>query len=159
MRFRSAIFSVLFCSALPLFAQDCPLPEGFSAVEPFTPHIADTEMPQGYVLFNLWALWCAPCREELPLLNQLAKESSALQVFALNLNDGVEAATQLFADLSIDALPPISSADDNLLSQLKAIGLPYTAVLHDGQVIAVKHGILKETQSIKRFVTCQLGEK
>lgn len=159
MIFRSAILSAFCTYALSVFAQDCPLPEGFSAVEPFTPHIADAEIPQDYVLLNLWALWCAPCREELPLLNQLAKSSSALKVFTLNLNDGIEAATQLFQELAIDALSPISSADSDLLSQFNAIGLPYTAVMHHGKVIAVKHGMLKETQSIQRFVNCQIGEK
>lgn len=160
MLFRSAILSAATTLSLCSLAQDCPLPEGFSAVEPFSPQIADAQLPQGYVLFNLWALWCAPCREELPLLDAYAAaETSATEVFALNLNDGAEASAQLFKDLNIQHLSPISSADSELLTQFKAVGLPYTAIIHDGKVIAAKNGILKETQSIDRFVTCQIGEK
>lgn len=158
MYLRLALIAVL-SAALPAFAKDCPLPEGFSAVDPFAAAISDSKLPEGYVLFNLWALWCAPCREELPLLDAyLAEKPAALNVFALNLNDGEEASAALFKDLNIQHLEPHSSADTELLSRFKAVGLPYTAIIRDGEVIAAKNGILKETDSITDFITCQTGE-
>jgi thiol-disulfide isomerase/thioredoxin len=38
------------------------------------------------LLINLWATWCEPCRDEYPLLNELAKEYSpkGLQVVGVN---------------------------------------------------------------------------
>lgn len=159
MYLRSALTAALCAAALPVFAKDCPLPEGFSAVEPFQVEIADSELPQGYVLFNLWALWCAPCREELPLLDAYAaRDDAPLQTVALNLNDGSEAAAELFKELGIKHLEPVSSADTDLLGKFRAVGLPYTAIIRDGSVIAAKNGILKETDSIDRFITCQTGE-
>lgn len=158
MHLRLALIAAL-SAALPTFAKDCPLPKGFNAVEPFAAEISDSKMPEGYVLFNLWALWCAPCREELPLLDAyLAEKPESLSVFALNLNDGEEAAATLFKDLNIQHLEPHSSADTELLGQFKAVGLPYTAIIRDGEVIAAKNGILKETDSITDFITCQTGE-
>ncbi|MCW8127024.1 TlpA family protein disulfide reductase [Microbulbifer halophilus] len=49
--------------------------------------------PAGKVLLvNYWAEWCKPCREEIPELNRLARESEALQVVGVNY-DRLPAAT------------------------------------------------------------------
>ncbi|MGB6431539.1 MAG: TlpA disulfide reductase family protein [Candidatus Acidiferrales bacterium] len=41
------------------------------------------------VVVNFWATWCGPCREELPMLNQLAGQYPAADVFfvAISLDD------------------------------------------------------------------------
>jgi len=41
------------------------------------------------MVVNFWATWCGPCREELPMLNQLAGQYSAGDVFfvAISIDD------------------------------------------------------------------------
>jgi thiol-disulfide isomerase/thioredoxin len=41
------------------------------------------------LLVNFWATWCEPCRDEYPMLNELAKEygPKGLHVVGVNLND------------------------------------------------------------------------
>lgn len=41
------------------------------------------------LLITFWATWCEPCRDEYPMLNQLAKEYAAkgLNVVGVNLDD------------------------------------------------------------------------
>ena len=41
------------------------------------------------LLVTFWATWCEPCRDEYPMLNQLAKEYAAkgLNVVGVNLDD------------------------------------------------------------------------
>jgi thiol-disulfide isomerase/thioredoxin len=41
------------------------------------------------LLITFWATWCEPCRDEYPMLNQLAKEYAAkgLNVLGVNLDD------------------------------------------------------------------------
>ncbi|TXF89033.1 redoxin domain-containing protein [Neolewinella aurantiaca] len=57
-----------------------PLPRFGTANEPITytdfEDIAGlfTQQSDTTYLINFWATWCKPCREELPLLNQLARE-------------------------------------------------------------------------------------
>ncbi len=34
----------------------------------------DKQSEPGWKLINFWAVWCAPCRDEIPELNQLAKQ-------------------------------------------------------------------------------------
>jgi thiol-disulfide isomerase/thioredoxin len=40
------------------------------------------------VVANFWAVWCAPCREELPLLSQLAASTRGQSVEYLLVNTG-----------------------------------------------------------------------
>jgi len=41
------------------------------------------------VLVNLWATWCEPCRDEYPMLNELAKQYApqGLQVVGVSMDD------------------------------------------------------------------------
>ena len=59
------------------------------------------------VLLNLWATWCAPCREEMPALQRLetALGSDTFQVVAVAVDKaGLEGAKKFFKDNKIDGL-------------------------------------------------------
>lgn len=46
--------------------------------------------PPRWLLINYWAVWCAPCRSEIPELNRLAAEhADRLRVLGVNF-DGLE---------------------------------------------------------------------
>ena len=47
-------------------------------------------------LVNVWASWCAPCRQEHPLLMQLAKDEN-LVIAGLNYKDKPAQANRAFA--------------------------------------------------------------
>jgi thiol-disulfide isomerase/thioredoxin len=51
------------------------------------------------ILVNFWASWCAPCREEEPSLDQLAKayDPSSLQVVAISVDDAWDPIEKFFA--------------------------------------------------------------
>jgi cytochrome c biogenesis protein CcmG/thiol:disulfide interchange protein DsbE len=45
---------------------------------------------EGHVtLVNVWASWCVPCADEVPFLNQLAKDKR-IQLVGLNYKDGAD---------------------------------------------------------------------
>ena len=58
---------------------------------------------ENWLLINYWATWCAPCRKEIPELNQLARSAPGLTVYAVNF-DGVtgEELIAQAADLGIE---------------------------------------------------------
>ena len=47
----------------------------------------DLQSPQKLVLINYWAVWCAPCRKEIPEFNELAAEhANQVTVLAVNFD-------------------------------------------------------------------------
>src|SRR6266849_5559501 len=67
------------------------------AKEPHDPQLIDAQgyakLVQQYrgkpLLMTFWATWCEPCRDEYPMLNELAKQygPKGLQVVGVNFND------------------------------------------------------------------------
>lgn len=61
-------------------------------------------------LINLWASWCAPCREEIPVLAQYASEPGAIRVVGINVQDSPTSALSLLSDLGVH-YPSFGDAD------------------------------------------------
>ena len=51
-----------------------------------------------YTLINFWASWCAPCRDEHPLLIRLSKEKN-LKILGINFKDKKKQAETFLNDL------------------------------------------------------------
>lgn len=87
-----------------------------------------------YVLVNLWATWCAPCRREMPQFDALAKNlaDQGLVVVALSVDRGSRQKPDAFLDeLAIKRLVRGHSGDQSAARALGLFGLP-TTVLMDG---------------------------
>lgn len=85
-----------------------------------------------YVLLNLWATWCAPCRLEMPALDRLqaALGSDKFEVVALSLDkDGIEKARKFFADTKIANLKFYIDPTGKEGFNLKPVGLPTTFLI------------------------------
>ncbi|MEE4661371.1 MAG: TlpA disulfide reductase family protein [Halieaceae bacterium] len=56
-----------------------------------------------WLVINYWASWCAPCREEIPELNRLARRAPELSIYAINF-DGIQGEALLAAarDMGIE---------------------------------------------------------
>jgi len=49
--------------------------------------VAASRLQDQWLVINYWAIWCAPCRKEIPELNQLAQQlSGQAGVFAVNFD-------------------------------------------------------------------------
>ena len=75
------------------------------------------------VLFNFWATWCAPCKEEMPSLDLLSlnKNLDNLQIFPINVGqDNLEKASLFFEDQEIKNLEIYF---DNPITLAKKFGL------------------------------------
>lgn len=91
------------------------------------------------VLFNLWATWCVPCREEMPALNALEKEMGGerFQVVPVNIDTGDDEKPKAFlAETGVDALQLYRDNTIEVFNSLKkeglAFGLPVTLLI-DGK--------------------------
>jgi thiol-disulfide isomerase/thioredoxin len=85
------------------------------------------------VLLNLWATWCAPCREEMPSLARLQKElgSDRFQVVALAVDKaGLDGARKFMKDNKIDGLALYADPTARVGTELKVIGMPTTILMN-----------------------------
>jgi thiol-disulfide isomerase/thioredoxin len=90
------------------------------------------------VLVSLWAVWCQPCRRELPVLDQIAAEHPDLAVVAVNIGDEVSAITSFVDELSL-ATDVVVDRDGDMLSELDAPTVPVTFVLDANGRVLWKH--------------------
>lgn len=88
------------------------------------------------VLFNLWATWCVPCREEMPALNALQKSlgSDKFEVVAVNIDTGDDEKPKAFrSDYGINELGFYRDSSMGVFNTLKkqglAFGLPVTLLV------------------------------
>ncbi len=84
------------------------------------------------VLLNLWATWCAPCREEMPSLNNLKKlfGGQEFDVLAISMDrQGLNKPKKFFEEHKLNELALYIDPTAKLMFKLKALGLPATLLI------------------------------
>lgn len=93
------------------------------------------------IVLNNWASWCAPCREEIPVLVQAAQEhGDAVAFVGLNVSDEPKAARDFAAQTGM-SYPSIVDADGALLASIPGVpakALPSTVVVDSQGRIAAR---------------------
>jgi len=120
---------------------EAPAPD-FTLPDATGTEVALDDFAGDVVLLNFWASWCGPCREEMPLLDQLSDRYSDLGFTMLGIN--VEEDSSL-ADRFLEGTPvdfPILYDRANSVSQLyDVVAMPTTIILdRQGTVRFVHHG-------------------
>lgn len=89
------------------------------------------------ILLNLWATWCAPCREEMPALDRLQASlgGPGFEVVALSIDrGGVHLIKRFYEELGLRALGIYVDENGEALAKLGAVGIPLTLLVdRDGR--------------------------
>jgi len=94
------------------------------------------------VLLNVWATWCAPCREEIPELQALyeANASSGFEVIGVSVDGrGERENIRRFADEFAMTYPIWHDPGDVFGMTFRTIGVPVTFLLDRDGVIRWRH--------------------
>ena len=135
-------------SALPQLAFDCL---GGGSLDL-------TRAPGVPTVVNLWASWCGPCREELPLMQELADTAGdRVRVVGIVSRDGEPQAESFAADAGT-TFPSAFDGDGDLMAELGLNGLPYTMFLAaDGTLVHSELGPVESTEELQELVAAYLG--
>lgn len=100
----------------------------------------DLSRLRGPAVVNLWASWCKPCREELPLLARLDERTGdRLTVVGIDVQDSdPEAAVRLASDAGV-TYPQLVDPDSTTRGPLRVVGLPQTIFVDaQGRMVATE---------------------
>jgi len=81
------------------------------------------------VIINFWATWCAPCKEEMPHLNQLKSKSTFkdIEIIPINIADEeLKKSKEFFEELKINNLEIFYGSSLELAKEFKLRGIPTT---------------------------------
>ncbi|MFI5932442.1 TlpA disulfide reductase family protein [Actinoplanes sp. NPDC051494] len=131
-------------SAGPLLSASAgPSGAALSPAPPSTaPDIPDLSLPcftggaavrttdlRGPAVINLWGSWCGPCREELPIMQELADATTGrLRVLGVDTRDSRDAGASFAADHGV-SIPTLYDPEQKLLAGLGKATLPVTVFL------------------------------
>ncbi|MGK5110545.1 MULTISPECIES: TlpA family protein disulfide reductase [unclassified Geodermatophilus] len=107
---------------------------------------------------NLWASWCGPCREELPLVQQLADAAGdRLRVVGLVSQDPASNGLSFAADAGI-TMPTGVDEEGELAIEQGLRGLPYTYLLRaDGSIAHLQLRPVTSYEELRGLVAEHLG--
>ncbi|MFG6459423.1 TlpA disulfide reductase family protein [Roseateles sp. BYS96W] len=94
------------------------------------------------VLVNFWATWCAPCRQEMPLLNQLYQkyQGSGFTLLGVNVDEDSRNAINVATKLGV-SFPVLLDADKAVSKRYDLSSMPSTLLIdRDGKVRYVHRG-------------------
>jgi thiol-disulfide isomerase/thioredoxin len=103
------------------------------------------------LMVNYWATWCAPCRREIPLLNDLRKQRSAQQLEIIGIAVDFREDVLKYAQETTISYPLLIGEEDGL-EAVKAAGMqpafPFTIFADSQQrIVALKVGELHQDEA------------
>ena len=94
------------------------------------------------VMINFWATWCGPCRQEMPLLDDLYSryQRVGFTLLGVNIDDDSRRAMKMIEELGVKF--PVLFDDGKDVSKLYAVeAMPVTVLVdREGTVRHVHHG-------------------
>lgn len=91
------------------------------------------------VLFNVWATWCHPCREEIPALQALYERhrTEGLEVVGVSVdNRGEREGVRSFAGEYGVTYPVWLDPEERVASTFRTVGVPSTFLIgRDGEIL------------------------
>jgi cytochrome c biogenesis protein CcmG/thiol:disulfide interchange protein DsbE len=132
----SRVPSALIGRPVPAFTLE-PLPGLTEAGQP-VPGLSDADLKGRVTVVNVWASWCAPCRQEHPALIELAK-NPAIRLVGINYKDNPENARRFLGSLGNPFAAIGADTSGRAAIDWGVYGVPETFVVGPDGTIRYKH--------------------
>jgi cytochrome c biogenesis protein CcmG/thiol:disulfide interchange protein DsbE len=142
----------------PDAAQGDPLMPGLAFDCPGGGTLDLSRAPGMPTVVNLWGSWCTPCREELPLFQELSDSAGGqLRVIGVISKDGEPQAESFAADAGV-TFPSAFDGEGKLMADLGINVLPHTYFLSaDGALAYTQVGPVTSVEELRGLVAEHLG--
>jgi len=94
------------------------------------------------VMINFWATWCGPCRQEMPLLDELygRYQRVGFSLLGINIDDDSRRAMKMVQELGV-TFPVLFDENKEVSKLYKVAAMPVTILVdREGRVRHVHHG-------------------
>jgi len=94
------------------------------------------------VMINFWASWCGPCREEMPLLEQIHQryESLGFTLLGVNVEENSADGQAFLAERPV-SFPVLYDPDNGISKLYDVVAMPSTVLIdRQGNVRYLHHG-------------------
>lgn len=94
------------------------------------------------VMVNFWATWCGPCRQEMPLLDELYSryERVGFSLLGVNIDDDSRKAMGMVSELGV-SFPVLFDARKEVSKLYEVDAMPVTILIdREGTIRYVHHG-------------------
>jgi len=110
---------------------------------------------RGPMVINLWAQFCGPCREEMPVLQRFHEKYGAkVPILGLDYTDPQPALALKLAKLTGARYPMVADYSENI----RVVGLPTTILIDANGKIVLKHGgRIESVDQLRGLVLKHLG--
>ena len=108
----------------------------------------DIFLDDKFYLLNIWASWCAPCREEHKFLMNL-NEEKIIDIIGLNYKDDHQKAKKFLNDLKSPYMIILKDLDGTVAIEWGAYGVPETFLIYNKKVLKKIIGPLNENSVLE----------
>ena len=95
-----------------------------------------------FVLLNFWATWCAPCREEMPSMEQLSRNvgGPGFAVLAVNQRENAAVIAKFMKTHGLNFTTPLDTTA-RVAGYYRVYGIPVSYLIDgNGQILGMKSG-------------------
>jgi peroxiredoxin len=140
--FMALVFSVFAASSLASSGMEGQPAPDFSLKSSTGENLRLSEYRGDVVMINFWATWCGPCRQEMPLLDELYSryQRVGFNLLGVNIDDDSRRAMQMIEELGVN-FPVLFDARKEVSKLYEVEAMPVTVIVdRSGNVRYIHHG-------------------
>ena len=106
----------------------------------------------GPVVLNFWASWCAPCKAEVPLLNEVHRkfQGKGLTVVGIDVEERSDTVLAFYRKRRIE-YPVLLDSDGSVAKRYGLLSYPMTVVVDQQGTILFRELKMLDEQSVRRL--------